>query len=737
MADQIAQEQIAGSGIAGAFLRTPPTVAVTAPDGPLTTETVGGVTWTYDSVVSKVQVSYRVQVLNGTGSSVLYDSSIIAGDDTSFECPFLLSGGSNYILRVTVSDGIDSGSGEATFSANLETVADYPDNTSVGSVYEIGINGVGYMLADTERRPYRRSSGTLQAPRFATGDTPFSQAIERYSYVGVGDWALGAGQRMMDRDTASPRGFWESEGVDVFTPGELSLLNVTTQQVASALDPVPAVVASDILYVQTDTDELSYVDAVDGTPVTMTFTGDTVAGMASDGINWYVSNTDEEIFKGTDATIGVAWADVSAQTSSIEIMEWCSDRLAIAYTDSSDRACFSTLSPAGAEETAGGRFKHEDATITAITAGDGYVWYSVNRADRSLVYAWQLGSSDASFVALELPQGQYVTALYFYLGNVMVRAAQTVDATTVRAIIYRAVPSSGELTPERLLMLEDADVDRSVGGFVGNDRFVFFSWKAMSEDGRSGIGAIDLSTGGYAKWFTAPAGSAATGAVSGLFNWFGKTGFAVSGYGAVLESTTPVLEGYLVSSTSDLGSALTKVVDSVQIVTEPLPVGGEVEVQFSADGGESFTSIGAIAAAGLKAGEWELGLEGQAGTSKVVLTATVTSPVLRLIQYKVHALSIVDQVLELPINCLDRLVGLNGVEIRDGQPRGMARNRVLEDLVGTRIRLQDVDWPVTRVAEVWEVVATEFTSTGTYDRAKQRRVEQDAVCVLSLRRGQS
>ena len=80
-------------------------------------------------------------------------------------------------------------------------------------------------------------------------------------------------------------------------------------------------------------------------------------------------------------------------------------------------------------------------------------------------------------------------------------------------------------------------------------------------------------------------------------------------------------------------------------------------------------------------------------------------------------------------------MGLNGATINDA-PAGMARARALEALIGTRVLLQDIDWPVTRTAEVWEVVSAEYSATGTYDRARSRRVEQDPVCVVTLRRGQ-
>ena len=732
---EIASQQIAATGIAGQLLREPPTVVVTAPIGPLLDPTVT-VAWTYSSVLSKPQSSYRVQILNQFESAVLFDSGVIRSADTSYDCPFLLSSGSQYVVKVTCSDGTDDGSDTSPFSSEQVGVNDFAEEGAVGPVYEVAINGLGLRLAENPQRPDKRSTGQLQSPRLATGSTPFSEAIERYSFAGTGDWTLGAGQEMADRAESDPRAYLDSECVNPFEPGGLRLLNRTAVEVASTATGQFATVASGKLFVKSDTDEMLMQAIPGGTPAAVAFTGETIERAASDGTHWYVSTAGREIFQGASTAIGTAWADLTAQTSAIDLIEWCSDRLGVAYMNGSGQACFSTLSPSGAEETAGGRFKHSDAEITAITSGDGYVWYSVNRSDRSVVYAWQLGSADASFVALELPKGEYVTALYHYLGNVMIRAATDVDATTVKASIYRAVPNQGELSPERVTTMETEGVDQGPGRFVGLDRFVLFSWAEMALDGRSGVGAIDLSTGGWCKWLQAPSDTHVA-AVPDLFVWNNLAGFSVDGVGAVWESSVPCASGFLISSVGDGGSGLTKVIDEVMVKTEPLPASATVSVEVSVDDANSFVSFGTVAQAGSKGGTFLLGEEASAVATRLVLTAAgVGSPVVRIAQYKLHPLSAVDTVVELPVDCSDRMVGANGVEIQDAQPVGLDRARWLEGLVGTRVRFQDVDWPVTRQAETWEMVSAEYSALGVYTRSIARRAESAAVCVVTLRRAQ-
>lgn len=731
---QIGEQYVGGVEISGGLLRDPPTVVVTAPDGPVATQTTT-VTWTYSSALSKPQAWHRIDVLNADGSGLLFSSGNIDGTATSYDCPFILSGGSTYRIRVTASDAVDEGSDFIQFLASVSAVSSFGTNQGVGTVYEAAINGEGLMLADSDQTPYRRQVGTLQAPRLAVGDTPFSEAIERYTYIGQGDWSGGAGQETGSRALSDPTAFSSSRSVDPFTPGELQLLPTTDQEVASATDPVRAVVASGKLFAQSASDTFRSLDEPgDGSPGTLTFTND-VVDITSDGTYWYAADgTAVGIRRGTGTVEGSVWSDLSTPASTLDLVEWTSDRLTVIYTNSSSQSVLSTIGPDGSEEVGDGRFKFDDGVITAVTAGDGYLWFSVNRTDRSVIYAWQLGSNDAEFVALELPPGQSVTALFHYLGNVLVRTAESVDATTVHGLIYRAIPSEGTLTPELVTRLEVDAVDQGPGSFTGDDRFVFFSYTAGDDDGRSCIGALDLSTGGWCRWLRAPVGGA-TGVVSDLVRWTGRVGFTVDEYGTVVESTDLESSGYLISSRSDLASSLEKVLDDITIATEPLGADASITVDVSLDGGTSWITAGQMDVPGLKTGRWTVGFQTSSISTRLILNAAGSvSPVVSMLQTKVHPLSITDSILELPVNCSYRLVGLNGLEIQDGVPSGLARVRRLEALVGTRVVVQDVDWPITGTASTWEVVSADTTSTGVYSRNLGHRVEQEAVCVLTLRR---
>ena len=81
-----------------------------------------------------------------------------------------------------------------TLDVEYVDVHAFADNTAVGHRYQVGINGVGYMLADHPEKgdEYRRQVIPLDPQRLATSDTPFSEAIERYSFAAADTWESGS-----------------------------------------------------------------------------------------------------------------------------------------------------------------------------------------------------------------------------------------------------------------------------------------------------------------------------------------------------------------------------------------------------------------------------------------------------------------------------------------------------------------------------------------------------------------
>lgn len=718
--------------LAADFIRSPPSCALTAPAATIATSNVI-VNWTYTSPVSRAQAFFQVKLKTPDGASTLYDSTALAGASVTYTPTFTVSDGSSYMVVLAVSDGYDwSPEVTTTFLVQLAGVADYP-NVAVGSVYEIGINGQGYMLSDRTEQDlqYRRQVSTLILPRYAQDNFSFSESIERYSMIGWADWRDGAGQQYKNRETSSPAAFLDSEGVNPFEQKGLQLLPATAQTLANSYANPLSVIASNKLYSLTGTNTVKEVASIGGGVTSFTVAGQTTTlAMASDGTNWYMADGANVHRGATAADPGAAWSTLDAR-----VLAWAADRVCIAYPSSGTTPnVFSTLNTAGAEEVVNGRLVLPiGSTITAITGGDGYVWFAARRNQQGLVYAWKAGSTDVPFVAFEFPAGQFPQTVGFYLGNVFVRTIEPLSAGGAKATIYRAATSSGRLVPTVVTTIESSTDDHTVGAFGGDERFCLFSWKKIAASGASGVGCIDLSSGGNARWLYAPS-AAANGDVVSVLTWNGRAVFAIAGYGVCHEDVVPLTTGFLRTSISDHASSTMKVYGLMKADLEPLPTGAGLNVAYSVDGAASYVSLVTLSGAGLQSLQADIDHQSASIALKITLTATTVTPVLRSIVTRSHTIGLADQIMVLPVNCSDVLTGLNGMELPEsGVGRGAARARFLESLTQTRIRLQDVDWPLTQTATVWEVEQVEVRSVGVFSRQKGMQV-QSQVAVLQLRR---
>lgn len=66
--------------------------------------------WSFASTRSKTQQAYRVRLLSQDGAVVYHDTGWVVSTDTSYEVPFLLSDGAQYLLGVQLrnSEGVQS-----------------------------------------------------------------------------------------------------------------------------------------------------------------------------------------------------------------------------------------------------------------------------------------------------------------------------------------------------------------------------------------------------------------------------------------------------------------------------------------------------------------------------------------------------------------------------------------------------------------------------------------------------
>lgn len=740
----IGAEAIGTTPIAGEYLWGKPTVSIDAQ--PEVTSATPTFSFSFTAFNARPQVSFQYRVASQAGHPLYLSPELPA--DTSFVSDYYMSDGTTYKVAVRAWDGHQwSDWSETTTYVVLDDPTAYPVNTQVGSVYEIAINGIGYMLADDPGdRIIRRQTYAVEQPRFAVGSTPFAESVDRYSFGAHSDWRGGAGQQYAHRPESATNRYQDSWLVDPFQEAGLRLVHQMVDAEPGVALTKHAVVADGELIVacaDSETDEMYYRQP-DGTDGTFEITGATPGdclSLVSDGKNWYYANG-ADIWKGSGHTDpGSAGSSLDAQ-----LLCWAVDRLA-AVVDDGTYLCVTTFDDSLGEEVSGGRFKYlkTDVTIPAMTAGDGFMWWLVNRANQSQVHFWQVGSEDEFAAnALTLPAGQKAVALFFYLGNVMVGTVEEPGpGCTLR--IYRCIPTDGQLTPE-LVIERHLEAETTDVSFTGVGRQVLFTWEEYDPDnvidGRMlGTGCFDLATGGWARWMAPLEGEGAeTGGA--VVAWNGLLVLVGDNENEGLFIEDPTLfetEGVLHNSVLDFASGIRKQAVELSVSVLPLPVDSSVEGLVSISQGASF-AVGTIATPGSRQGSWEFTKRFDSAQVAVVLSSDGSvTPTVNLIQLKVHPVATVDQLVQFPIRAGNDIRGLNGapIPINNGTLyRGgvaWATHTLLSLSVGQRVQLQDVDWPHTQATSIWEVVEVDSRLHGSFNPAENRRVDTGTV-FLTLRR---
>ena len=603
-------------------------------------------------------------------------------------------------------------------TASASSIADIDDNPEVGRIYEVAINGVGLMLEDTPENPQTLPAvivPSLEPPRLATSDTPFAQAVEHYTFEAFHDWTVGAGQKYLNREGHTSRAFWDSEGVDPFTVrGELRLLESVSQSLASTYEGLRLVVVGDDMYAQTDDAELTQYDGSSWqTPITISDGGaiTAISDLTSDGQYWYAAYDGTGVIRGQATDPAAAWS-----TEDVVSLAWAAGRIcaAVKAGSSSTPNRFTTLAPDGTEELVGGHLTLDEGwTIVPGGVAGGHFYFGAYTGDQGMLYAWQLGVASEGnfhvpFVAWDMPQGLVPRRVAGAADEVWVRAFRSEGPSAGDVSIYRAVPGSG-LTP---FLVAELGVTEVEGDFVEVDDLLVFSWEDTAGD--AALGAVNLATGGYARWLLGKQ----TGVVRSVAEYRGFEVFTIDGHGVYLQDASSYeTAGWLRTSIVDAASGLEKILDEVVLETTPLLLDEEVELSYTLDQGATYTSMGSVATVGAQRAAYTPALRtGTFGIQIDLVGGGTTQTTVAMVQPRFHAVGLRDRLITIRVKCYDFMTGVNEAPLPDnGRGHGSELMRSLLVLGRSRVKFQDVDWHISGVSDVMEVVQVRAERIGIYD----------------------
>ena len=382
-------------------------------------------------------------------------------------------------------------------------------NTDVA--YDVAISGLPFIYAIGDARPYIRQTAPFKKDQFDNQNEPGEQSLTGWWIRSQSSFHGGDGINFFDptpNDEFGHYRFADSKGVNVWTKGQVTLLknctstHITTGAIASNgvtqqhLRSIKWSTTKGVLLLdEYDVDKI----AADGT-VTHYIDYNAGAGVypvyaiCDDGKNayWVTNATSGGTTKLT--VYGKPLTGSSASTAdefkvfensqiiSNAVIEYVKQRLVIC----ADNKVYECATAASSTPTL--LYTHPSSThvYTSITASGSAIYLAGYNGIQSVIEKFTLSTTGtmptltSSIVSAEMPTGEVIHKIFYYLGYMMIGTNKGVRAAVVN-------DQDGSINYGPLIF----ESTQPVYDFAARDKFV---WCAASVAGEPGLIRIDLST---------------------------------------------------------------------------------------------------------------------------------------------------------------------------------------------------------------------------------------------------
>jgi hypothetical protein len=370
-------------------------------------------------------------------------------------------------------------------------------NTDIA--YDVALGGMPFIYAISDTKPYVRQTAPYRKEQFDNQTEPGEQSLTGFLLRSQSSFHEGAGITFYDPALIPGEGtsrFAESKGVDVWTEGEVTLLNDTLEVYSTSNTPA-------IIGTNDDTDDcIVFSDGVDLKKITMSGdtattstytvspaqTTDTFVSITTDGTRYFAACS-SGIYVGLTSgatTDGV----INAVGTDDVIVKFAKQRLMAGVANGiyelNPNTTPSTTLPGTALPTA--EFTHPSSTWTwtSICEGPNAIYYAGKNRNNSSIFKIGLttGTTALGFPVLavpteiaQFPVTEIVNAIDIYLGTYMV-------ICTSKGVRVAAVQDDGSIKYGPIIAEGDFK------GVAFRDRFAYVSGLV---DAEAGLIRIDLS----------------------------------------------------------------------------------------------------------------------------------------------------------------------------------------------------------------------------------------------------
>ena len=364
------------------------------------------------------------------------------------------------------------------------------------------MGGIPFIYAINDARPYIRQTAPYRKDQFDNGQEPGEQSLTGWWLRSQSSFHGGSGIRFYDPSggEVTAHRFTDSKGVDVWTKGQVTLLNSCTTVDHPVTGPVGANgsvqqhvrsirwsnTSGVLLHDEYDVDKIALNGAVTHFIDYTAGTNSPVYAICDDGTTAYwITNTTTKKTVYKKALTGVAGAgDVlmfdEIGTISNAAMEYVKDRIILC----ADNKVYEFSGSATAMPTPVYTHPVTSHVYTSVTASGPAIYIAGYNGIQSTIQKFTLTTAGAlptltsAVVAAELPVGEIVHKIYYYLGYMMIGTNKGIRAAVVS-------DQDGSINYGPLIV----ETTQPCYDFAARDKFV---WCATGVNGEPGVIRIDL-----------------------------------------------------------------------------------------------------------------------------------------------------------------------------------------------------------------------------------------------------
>ena len=375
---------------------------------------------------------------------------------------------------------------------------------NTNEAYDVAVGGMPFIYAINDGRPYIRQTAPFRKEQFDNGNEPGEQSLTGWWLRSQSSFHSGSGIKFYDPTAGEivEHRFSDSKNVNVWTKGQVTLLNnVTTSHLTTGDIRTTGRRFQELRSIEWSgnkgvllKDEYD-VDKIDSTGTETHFinynagTDAPVHGICDDGVNaFWITNTatKKTVYKKPltgDATTGPG--DITTMfdeigTVSNAVMEYIKERIVMC----ADNKVYEFSSVASAMPTAVYTHPSSSHIYTSITASGPAIYVAGYTGIQSTIQKFTLSTAGvmptltSAIVAAELPVGEIVHKIYYYLGYMMIGTNKGIRAAAIS-------DQDGSINYGPIIV----ETTQPCYDFAARDRFV---WCATGVDGEPGVIRIDL-----------------------------------------------------------------------------------------------------------------------------------------------------------------------------------------------------------------------------------------------------